>query len=94
VTRTDPPRLDLPDPGELTREPQLAILAALDATLVATTAAIDARHAALNVACWAPDAPEDIRLAAAIVASARALRQLVAEYDAATHVRSFGEIPF
>jgi hypothetical protein len=94
VTRTDPPRLDLPDPGELTREPLLDILAALGATLVATTAAIDAHHAAFNVGCWAPDAPEHIRLAAAIVASVGALRQLVAEYDAATHVRSYSEFPF
>lgn len=91
---TNPPRLDPPDSGQLEREPQLAVLAALDATLVATTAALDARHAALNVGCWAPDAPDDVRLAAAIVASACALRHLVAEYDAATQIRSYGEIPF
>lgn len=94
MSRIDPPRLHPPDPGELKSEPQLAMVAALDSTLIATAAAIDARHAASNVGRWAPDAPEDVRLAAAIVASTRALRDLLADYEAATHIRSYNEIPF
>ena len=94
MTRIEPPRFDLPEPIELLREPQRAVLLALDGALLATTAALDARHDAPHIAGWAPDAPEDVRLAAAIVSSARTLRQLLAEYDLATHVRSYSEIPF
>ncbi len=94
MTRTDPPRFELSASADLEREPQLAVLAALDATLLAVAAALDARHGRPTVACWAPDAPDDVRLAAAIVVAARSLRALVDEYDSATHTRIFSDLPF
>ncbi|HEX9881799.1 MAG TPA: hypothetical protein VGA65_04755 [Hyphomicrobium sp.] len=96
MIRTDLPRLRPPDVSDLRREPQIALLVALDATLHATVAALHARHARSYVACWAPDAPEDIRLSAAIVECARSLRQLIDDYDAVVVGRKddFGEIPF
>jgi len=92
----DLPRLRPPEAGALQREPQLALLAALDGTLVAAIAALEARHAPAYVACWAPDAPDDVRLAAAIVECARSLRQLIDDYDTVASGRTddFGEIPF
>jgi len=96
VTPIDLPRLRPPERGALQCEPQLAVLTALDATLVASIAALDARHARSHVACWEPHAPDDVRLAAAIIECARSLRQLVDDYDAATTGRThdFDEIPF
>lgn len=82
------------DPAALQHGPELAILATLDVTLVNTSAALAARHQDLKVACWAPDACEDIRLAAAIVTSAHSLRQLIAEYDSITHTRIYNETPY
>jgi hypothetical protein len=94
VTRIEPPPLELPDPSDLQPAPQLAVVTALDATLSATIAALEARHRELDLRCWTPNADEDIRLAAAVVAAASALRLLLAEYDTATHIRNFNEIPF
>jgi hypothetical protein len=96
VIPIDLPRLRPPDIRDLQREPQLAVLTALDATLVAAAAALDARHTRSTVACWAPDAPEDVRLAAAIVECARSLRQLIDDYDAVTIGRrdDFDDSPF
>lgn len=96
MSPTDLPRLKPPDISDLRREPQTALLVVLDATLDATVAALDARHARSYVACWAPDTPEDIRLAAAIIECARSLRQLLDDYDAVVVGRKddFGEIPF
>jgi hypothetical protein len=96
VIPIDLPRLRPPDVSALRREPQLAVLTALDATLEAAVAALDARHARSYVACWAPDAPEDLRLAAAIIECARSMRQLIDDYDTVTIGRSgnFDDCPF
>lgn len=94
MTRIELPSLELPEPGDLRPAPQLAVITVLDATLAATTAALEARHRELDLRCWTPNADDDVRLAAAIVAAASSLRLLLAEYDTATHIRTFNEIPF
>lgn len=94
MTRIDPPCLTLPEPAFLHREPQLAILAALDSSLAAVAAALDARHGRPTVACWAPGAQDDVRLAAALIVSVRALRELIADYGTATERRVLDELPF
>jgi hypothetical protein len=94
MIRTELPPLKLPGPGSVHHAPELAIVCTLDATLAATRAALQARHTDLEVACWAPGAGEQVRIAAAIVAAAHAMRQLLVEYDSTTHCKIANEIPF
>jgi hypothetical protein len=94
MNRTDPPPLKPPDSGSARHAPELPLLCALDVALVATSVALAARHTDLNVACWAPNASDQVRTAAAIIAATHAMRQLLFEYDSDAHTRIADSIPF
>ena len=89
----EPPPLALPDRYDLEMAPQLALITALDAALLATQTALHAQHETSSVRCWADATPDD-RLAAALIAAARALRVLLLEYDGAIHTNNSSNIPF
>ncbi len=89
----EPPPLGLPDRYNLEQAPQLALITALDAALLATLTAVHTQHDTSSIRCW-DDANPDDRLAAALIAAARALRVLLLEYDGATHTKNSSNIPF
>lgn len=82
------------DPDHLDHAPQLASLCILDAALHSTIAALEAAHPQPHVHAWSPDAPEAIRLAAAICASAASLARLLNEYESATVTHIVNETPW
>jgi hypothetical protein len=82
------------DPDDLKHAPELATLLTLDAALRSSIAALEAAHAQPHVHAWRPAAPEPVRLAAAICASAAALARLLDEYESATVSRIVNEIPW
>ena len=91
----DAPSLVAPDVPTLRQAPELAAINVLDAALVATRSALDARHRGLHAARSSPPHPDDeTRVASAVVAAIDALRYLLAEYDCAVHTALCNELPF
>jgi hypothetical protein len=86
----------MPDhsPADLEHAPELASLAILDTALRSSIASLEVAHAELHVRAWNPAAPEAVRLAAAICASASALRGLLEQYESLTISRIVNDIPW
>ena len=82
------------DPDDLEHAPELAPLLILDAALRSSTASLEAAHAQLHAHAWSPAAPDVVRLAAAICASATPLGRLLDEYESATSSHIVNEIPW
>jgi hypothetical protein len=80
--------------SDIAAQPQLAVLAVVDASLQHGILALLAAHADVLVQAWNPDAPKRTRLAAALVASAEALRHLLEEYRLATELHIIDSIPY
>ena len=81
-------------PDALEHAPELATLLILDAALRSSIASLEAAHAQPHVQALSPAAPEVVRLAAAICASAAALARLLDECESATISHIANEIPW
>lgn len=82
-----------PTASDIALQPQLAVLGALDASLRHAALAVQAAHQDVLIQAWNPNASHQVRLAAAIVASTDALRQLLDQYCIATEQLIIDSIP-
>jgi hypothetical protein len=83
-----------PSPSDLQHAPQLAALAILDAALRSSVASLEAAYPELHVHAWNPDAPDAVRLAASLCASATALCRLLDDYESLTISNIVNDIPW
>ena len=83
-----------PSVADLALQPQLSVLCVVDVALRHATLALHAAHQDVLVQACNPDAPEQPRLAAAIIAGAEALRHLLDQYRIATEHKTIESIPY
>jgi hypothetical protein len=81
-------------PSDLQHAPQLAALFILDTALRSSVASLEAAHPELHVRAWNPDAPEEVRLAASLCASATALCRLLDDYESLTISNIANDVPW